>query len=141
MALRDTIERSFAAVMAKDLDAVLSFFAEDSVLIDPHYPSPRMVGKAAIGDGLTWAFSNMEQMGFTIVHYFAGEDGKSAVVEVDTAHVLRGGMKLNFPQVFVIETRDGLITRLQAYEPYGPPGIGGLMLGLTRLMRKLTGKK
>ena len=49
-------------------------------------------------------------------------------------------MKLNFPQVFVAESRDGLITRLQAYVPYPPPGICGLLTKLTRLIWKLQGK-
>jgi hypothetical protein len=47
---------------------------------------------------------------------------------------LKGGRSLNFPQVFVFEVRDGLITRLQAYEPYGPGGMVGLFLGVQRLL-------
>src|SRR5207248_1861195 len=43
--------------------------------------------------------------------------------------------------VTVIETRNGLITRLQAYPPYGPPGIGGLLVRLTRLVWRLQGKR
>ena len=35
---------------------------------------------------------------------------------------------------------NGLITRLQAYEPYGPHGINAAFLVLTRLAWKLTGK-
>ena len=67
--LRTLIERNFAAVEAKDLEAVLQCFAEDAVFIDPHYPSPVMIGKSAITDGLRWAFKGMKQFGFTIVSY------------------------------------------------------------------------
>lgn len=139
--LQETMERQFAAIEAKDLDAALSFFADDAVLIDPHYPVPRMVGKAAIADGLRWSFGQMKTFGFTVENYFGSEDGRSAALEVASAHVLNAGMRLNFPQVFVVEARDGLLTRVRAYEPYGPGGIGGIVLGLTRLCRKASGKR
>ena len=64
--LRGLMERLFAAVEAKDLPGVLDLFADDGVLFDPHYPTPRMVGKAAIADGLTWGFGTMKTFGFTI---------------------------------------------------------------------------
>jgi ketosteroid isomerase-like protein len=138
--LRTLVEHTFAVVEAKDLDAVLACCADDAVFLDPHYPVPRMAGKAAIAEGLRWGFSNMQKMSFPIVNYFEDATGQKAVVEVATAHVLSTGMKLDFPQVFVIEARDGRITRLQAYEPYGPPGILGLFLGFTRLSWRLSGK-
>lgn len=138
---RELTERFFAAVMAKDMTAVLAFFADDAQLIDPHYPKMYMKGKAAIKDGLTWGFGSLEKFGFTIVNYMESPDGLKIAIEVATAHVVKGGLKLNFPQAFFIDVRaDGLVTRVQAYEPYGPHGIGGIILTLTRLKRKLTGK-
>ncbi len=133
--LREIVERPFAVAEAKDLDAFLACFTDDAVLMDPHYPTPRMVGKAAIAEGLRWGFSGMKQFGFTVMNYFESEDGQRAAIEMATHHVLKSGMKLNFSQVFVIETRDGLITRLQAYEPYGPGGIVGIYLLVSRLWR------
>ena len=62
-----------------------------------------------------------------------------AAMEVDTQHVFKGGMKIGFQQVFVIEARDGLVTRLQSYVPYPPPGIGGFLARLTRLVWRLKG--
>lgn len=124
-----------------DLGAALAFFADDAVLIDPHYPVPRMVGKSTIADGLRWSFGQMKTFGFTVENYFESEDGKSAALEVETAHVLNAGMRLNFPQVFVVEVRDGLLTRVRAYEPYGPGGVGGIVLGLTRLWRRVSKKR
>ena len=53
--------------------------------------------------------------------------------------MLKNGIKLDFPQVFFVEVEDGKITGLRAYEPYGPNGIGGLFLGLSRLKLKLFG--
>ena len=137
--LRTTVEQAFVAVESRNVDAVLAFFADDAVMIDPHYPTPHMAGKAAIASGLRWAYSGMQKMGFTILCYFEAPDRQSAAVEVATAHVLRTGMPLRFSQVFVFDTRDGLITRMQAYEPYGPSGVAGAFLALTRLGRRLAG--
>jgi len=138
--LRTLIEQAFATVETMNLDATLALFAQDAVLYDPHYPRPHMAGKARIAEGLRWGFGAMRKMGFPIVNYFEDETGQKAVVEVATAHILAAGMKLNFPQVFVIEVKDGLVTRMQAYEPYGPHGINSLILGITRLAWRLSGK-
>jgi ketosteroid isomerase-like protein len=110
--LRELTERCFAAVEAKDLPATLACFADDAVLIDPHYPSPGMVGKAEIADGLGWGFGGMKTFGFKIVHYFEAPNGQGAAVEVATHH-----------------------------EPYGPPGVVGIFLGVTRLQRGLSGHR
>jgi hypothetical protein len=67
-------------------------------------------------------------------------DGDKGVVEVDTHHVIRGKMETRFDQVFVFETRDGKLTRLQSYVPYGPHGLGGLIGSATRLAWRLQGK-
>ncbi|HEY8598949.1 MAG TPA: nuclear transport factor 2 family protein [Thermomicrobiales bacterium] len=139
--LRGLAERLFDAVEAKDLDGVLALFTEDGLLFDPHYPTPQMIGKSAITAGLQWGFGTMKTFGFTIENFYFGDDGQSAAAEVASAHVLKAGMRLNFPQAFFFEVRDGKFTRVQAYEPYGPNGIGGVVLGLTRLTRRLTGKR
>lgn len=135
---KELVEQMFGAFEAKDMEAVSAFFADDAVLFDPHYPVPEMKGKAAIEQGCEWAFGNMEKPGFTIRHIWI--EGDAGAVEVDTHHVFKGGMELKFPQVFVFETHDGLVTRLQSYVPYGPPGIGGLLTKVTRLMWRLQGK-
>ena len=46
--LHDLVIRTFATIEAKDLDAMMSLFAENAVLIDPHFPKPQMQGKAVI---------------------------------------------------------------------------------------------
>ena len=135
---RADVERIFQIFESKDLEAFLALFVEDALLYDPHYPVPEMRGKAAIRQGMTWGLGNIEQAGFAIRQVWI--DGEAVAVEVDTHHVFRGGMVLDFPQVFIIESRDGLITRLQSYVPYGPPGIGGFLSKVTRLQWKLQGK-
>jgi ketosteroid isomerase-like protein len=49
--LHHLITRTFAAVEAKDLDAMMSVFADDAVVFDPHFPTPQMQGKADITEG------------------------------------------------------------------------------------------
>lgn len=135
---RETVENVFALFESKDMEGFMALFADDAVVRDPHYPNPEMKGKAAIRRGLEWAMGNMEQPGFTIRNLWI--DGDKAAVEVDTHHVFKGGMKLETDQVFVIETQDGLVTRLQAYLPYRPGGVGGLMAKATGLVWRIRRK-
>ena len=136
--LYDLVTRTFAAVEAKDLDLMMSFFADDAVLIDPHFPIPQLQGKAAITEGMRVAIAAMQSFGYTTVNYFESENGQRAAVETATHHVIKQGKKVNFPQVFIFETADGRITRMQAYEPYGPHGIYGVFLLLARLMKRFS---
>ena len=138
MTVTELFQQLKAAFESRDLPAALALFADDAVVIDPHYPQAEMRGKAAIKQGFEWAFGNIEKPGFIERHIWA--DDSSGVIEVDTHHIFRGGMKLSFPQVFVIEAHNGLITRLQSYPSYGPHGIGGMLTGLVRLVWRLQGK-
>jgi len=138
--LHDLVIRTFAAVEAKDLEAMMSLFADDAVVIDPHFPTPQMQGKAVITEAFRGAMSGMRSFGYTIVNYCESENGQCAAVETATHHVLKQGMKRNFPQVFIFEVADGHITRLQAYEPYGPHGIMGVFLFVARLTHRFLRK-
>jgi hypothetical protein len=84
--------------------------------------------------------SGMRSFGNTIVNYFESENGQDAAVETATHHVLKQGMERNFPQVFIFEVADEHITRLQAYEPYGPHGIIGMFLWVARLANRFVRK-
>ena len=136
---REFIEQMFEAFASKDIEAVMAFFADDAVVFDPHYPITEMKGTAAIRQGFEWAFRNLLKPGFTIRHLWLTDDG--GAVEVDTHHIFKGGMEVKFTQLFVIETRDRLLTRLQSYVPYRPPGIGGLLTRLTGVIWRLRGKR
>jgi len=98
------IDGVFKALGRGDKEAAIAAFADDASIFDPHYPQPLMRGKAAIRAGLDWGFGSMKSFGFDTKHYFPGKDGLSGVFEVDTHHVLKIGKKLDFPQVFVVET-------------------------------------
>jgi ketosteroid isomerase-like protein len=129
--IKPLIKSMFAGVEAKDVDAATAPMAADIELYDPHYPYPNMHGVGEVREGLTWAFGGMKSMGFDIQRWFLSDDGLSATVEVATHHVLNQGSKhLDFPQVFVIDTDGTKITRMRAYEPYGPHGMTGFGLGI-----------
>lgn len=132
--------RVFATLQAKDLDALMKLFADDAVVIDPHFPARRLNGKAAIEEGFQRAISQMQSFGYTVLNYCESENAKCAAVETATHHVARRGIKLNFPQTFIVEAENGHIKRLQAYEPYGPHGLMGFILFLVRLKGRFARK-
>ncbi len=132
---RELIDQVIDAFVNKDLEKIMTFFNEGAVLNDPHYPVQEMRGKTAIRKGLEWGLGNLVKPGFKIRHCWI--DGNKGAIEVDTDHVFKGGMNLRFLQVFIIESRDGKIERLQSFVPYPPPGIGGFLTKLTRLAWKL----
>jgi ketosteroid isomerase-like protein len=134
------VRRTFATLQAKDLETLMHLFADGAVVIDPHFPTPLMQGKAMIRKGFGEAMSGMRSFGYTIVNYFESENGQGAAVEAATHHVLKQGMERNFPQVFIFEVADEHITRLQAYEPYGPHGIIGVFLWVARLANRFVRK-
>lgn len=134
---RGLFDGALYALRAKDVGALLAQWADDGVFIDPHFPEPEMRGHAAIAAGHRWAFAGMRRFGFTLHRWFDGADASSGAAEVATHHVLRTGRRLEFPQVFVVDSRDGLLTSLRAYEPYGPGGAAGALLGLPRFSRRL----
>jgi ketosteroid isomerase-like protein len=116
---RALVERVLRTFESKDIDAILSCFADDAVFFDPHYPSPMMPGKEAMRQGFQIAFGMIKQPGFAIRKMWA--DDNSCAVEVDTHHTFINGTTAHFPQVFIMEARGGLLTRLQAYAPYPHP--------------------
>ena len=128
----DLLQDALRAVQAKDLPALDALVTDDAVFIDPHYPIRRMAGRGAVARGLGWSFGTIDSFRFRIVQGFQTADGEHAAVEVDCDHTLRGGRHLAFRQVFVADARAGRITRLEAYEPYGPGGLVGWVLRLTR---------
>lgn len=107
------VQSIFAGVQALDVAATASM-SDDIVLYDPHDPYSAMVDIAAVREGLAWAFTQMKSMRFDIERWFFDADGTSVVVETSTHH---GSKRLDFPQVFVINTDGERIKKMRAYEP------------------------
>lgn len=135
---RAQVEQVLNLFAARNLTSLMALFADNAIVYDPHYPVPEMKGKAAIQRGFEWGLASLAKPGFAVRNFWA--DGDKAVIEVDTHHILKMGMEIKFPQVFVFEMRDGLVTRMQAYEPYPPSGIARVMALSTLLAWKLQGK-
>lgn len=108
-----------AAMTAKNKTDILALMADDAVLFDPHYPSPLMTGKAAISEGMDFAFGMLKQPGWTVLRSW--ENGSSVVFEVDTHHEMINGMMVTPKQVFVVDVKDGKIASWQSFVPYPPP--------------------
>ena len=138
MTAREVLRGLISAFEAKDLEAVMQYFADDAIFFDPHYPIPRMEGTAAIRRGMAWGLRNMEKPGFIVRHFWS--DGNMGAVELDTHHVFKGGMTAEFDQVFVFELQNGKLTRLRSYLPYPPSGLAGFLRKVTRLVWWLQGK-
>ena len=135
--LSELVTGHFNAVEAKDLDTVMGFYHTDAEFIDPHYPNVHMKGRDEILKGFTWGFKGVKTFSFTTMNYFENETGTSASIEVATKLELSNGQKLSYPQVFAIETKQGKISRCQAYETYGPHGMHNVMLKVTRLINRM----
>ncbi|PHR85000.1 MAG: hypothetical protein COA59_03940 [Colwellia sp.] len=131
------VHEHFKAVEEKDLDAILKFYHDDINFIDPHYPKVHMKGKKDVFKGLTWSFKMIKKFSFNPINYFENKEGTSASVEYDSIIELYNGKSFQFPQVFIIETINNKISRLQAYEPYGPHGGHKIFLTITRLIHKI----
>ena len=124
-------------MMERNLEAMLDLIHEDAIVIDPHYPIERMEGKAAITRGLTWGLDTLGKPGFKVRQFYESEN--SGMVEVDTHHVLKGGMEVKFEQAFAFEIADGKLIRIQAFVPYRQPGIGGWIPRITGFFWRLRG--
>jgi ketosteroid isomerase-like protein len=116
-------QKLIEAVMAKDIDAALATFADDAVLIDPHYPEPRMKGRVAIERGFRWSLGSLDKPGFSIRN--TASSGDISFFEVDTRHRLKIGLTVAFDQVFVVETREGRIRAYRLLNPIQRPASRG----------------
>jgi len=130
------VRNVFESIAAKNLEKTMSFFHKDAEFIDPHYPNTHMQGLKQIQDGFNWGFNGVKSFQFDPLNYFENDNGTCASIECASILVLKNGKRLNYQQVFIVEMRDNKISRLQAYETYGPHGLLKLVLTMTRLMNK-----
>ncbi len=111
-----TLKRFVAAFNAHDLDAVMSFFADDCELMMPRGPDPwgeRFVGKEAVRKALATRFE-----GIPDVHY--GDDhnwvsGNHAVLQWTLTGTTKDGKKIAVRGCDLLEFRNGKIIRKDSY--------------------------
>ena len=120
----ETLKQLVAAFNAHDLDAVMSFFAEDCELFMPRGAEPwgqRYLGKAEVRKGLATRFEGLPD-----VHY--GDDehwvpGNHAVSRWTLTGTMKDGRKITVRGCALLEFRDGKIVCKDSYwkivEPKG----------------------
>ncbi len=112
----ETLKQLLAAFNAHDLDAVMSFFADDCELMMPRGPDPwgqRYIGKTEVRKGLATRFE-----GIPDVHY--GDDrhwvlGNYGVSQWTLTGTTKDGKKITVRGCDLLEFRDGKIIRKDSY--------------------------
>jgi len=112
----ETLKQFLAAFNAHDLEAVMSFFADDCELLMPRGSDPwgqRYVGKANVQKGLATRFE-----GIPDVHY--GDDqhwvsGNHGVSQWTLTGTTKDGKKITVRGCDLLEFRDGKIIRKDSY--------------------------
>ena len=112
----ETMERVLDAFNRHDLDAIMTFFAEDATLDLPRGPHPwgnRYVGKAAVREGLATRFAGIPDVRYTEDrHWVCGDRGVSEWLLTGTT---TGGERIAVRGCDLWEFRDGLIVRKDSY--------------------------
>jgi ketosteroid isomerase-like protein len=120
------IEAVLKSFETKDIDQIMPHFADEAILIDPHYPIIEMKGKDAIRKGLSWGLKPLVSASFEIEKFWVS--GNEGVAKVDTNHVFKGGKKISIKQVFLFSMNEKKkIIYMQSFVPYRPDGIDGLV--------------
>ena len=112
----ETLRQLVAAFNRHDLDAVMSFFADDCVLEMPRGPEPwgqRYVGKAEVRNGLASRFEDLPD-----VHYSDDEHwvfGDHAVSQWTLTGTTKEGKKIRVRGCDLLQFRNGKIIRKDSY--------------------------
>jgi len=112
----DMLRQLVAAFNRHDLDAVMSFFADDCVLEMPRGPDPwglRYVGKAEVRKGLATRFEGLPD-----VHYSDDEHwvfGDHAVSQWTLTGTTKEGKKIRVRGCDLLQFRNGKVIRKDSY--------------------------
>lgn len=112
----ETLRHLVAAFNRHDLDAVMSFFADDCVLEMPRGPEPRgqrYVGKEEVRKGLATRLEGLPD-----VHYSDDEHwvfGDRAVSQWTLTGATKEGKKIRVRGCDLLQFRDGKIVRKDSY--------------------------
>jgi ketosteroid isomerase-like protein len=112
----DILTQLVAAFNAHDLDAVISFFADDCELMMPRGPDPwgqRYVGKAAVREGLATRFEGIPDVHYGDVHNWVS--GNHGVSQWTLTGTTRDGQKITVRGCDLLEFRNGKIIRKDSY--------------------------
>lgn len=111
-----TLKDFLAAFNAHDLDAIMSFFADDCELCMPRGKDPegtRYIGKSAVRAGLATRFAGIPDVHYgDDTHWVAGNHGVSTWLLTGTA---RTGEAIRVRGVDLLEFRDGRLVKKDSY--------------------------
>jgi ketosteroid isomerase-like protein len=111
-----TMEQVLDAFNRHDLDAIMAHFAEDAVLEMPRGPDPwgsRMVGKAAVREGLAARFAGIPDVRYSEDrHWVCGDRGASEWLLTGTT---TAGERIAVRGCDLWEFRDGQVVRKDSY--------------------------
>ncbi len=111
-----TLQAITAAFNAHDLDAIMSYFADDATLDMPRGPDPwgaRYVGKAAVRIGLAARFEGLPDVHYSDDrHWVCGNFGVSEWLLTGTR---RDGTRIRVRGCDHWEFRDGSVIRKDSY--------------------------
>jgi len=111
-----TLERLLEAFNAHDIDAVMSFFADDCVLEMPRGPDPwgqRLEGRERVREGLASRFAGIPDVHYSDDrHWLAGDRGCSEWLLTGTSVE---GQRIAVRGCDLFELRDGKIVRKDSY--------------------------
>ena len=112
----ETLERLLEAFNAHDIDAVMSFFADDCVLEMPRGPDPwgqRLEGRERVREGLASRFAGIPDVHYGDArHWLAGDRGGSEWLLTGTSVE---GQPIEVRGCDLFEFRDGKIVRKDSY--------------------------
>ena len=116
IALLDTIQDAFNR---HDVDAILSYFADDGEWLMARGPDPwearRLRGKQAIGDVLRARYAVIPDMRWVDMQHFIDAGGSRACSEWTVKGTPREGPPLDFLGCDLWTFRDGWITKKDTY--------------------------
>jgi ketosteroid isomerase-like protein len=111
-----TLERLLDAFNAHDLDAIMSFFADDCVLELPRGPEPwgrRLEGREQVRDGLASRFAGIPDVHYGDArHWLAGDRGCSEWLLTGTT---TQGERIAVRGCDLFAFRDGEVVRKDSY--------------------------
>ena len=104
------------AFNARDVDAIMAFFAEDCVFDTPRGPAPgghRLVGKEQVRNGFQARFDGIPDIEYTDARHFAS--GDRGVSEWTIRGTTASGEPIEVRGCDLFEFSDGKISRKDSY--------------------------
>lgn len=115
---REVAESYWAAECRRDLEALLSYFHEDAVLLPPSGPALR--GHREIATFYADEIRDYPGLEVTITHEI--RDGVDATLEWEAVLTDHAGLRYPFRGVNVVRVRDGKFESVRAY--FDPASVG-----------------